>query len=274
MNDFDPRRRILYRVEGMNHTATRRNEVYLQDGQTKLLMDLQLPPNLSAGTKRPAVFFVHGGPIPEGMEPPKQWGFFQSYAALAAASGMVGVTFNHRLFGPTDYVRSLADVAAAVNHVRTHADELHVDPDRIALWYFSGGGPLLTWVLRERPEFVRCVVAFYPMLDLRHVVPAGSPPQFVEGAKQLSPAAHLSSRACAGLPMFIARAGLDSSMLNQSVDLFVREALSANAALELINHPEGHHSFDLLDDNSRTCEVIASAITFLQTHLQVPGYGA
>lgn len=44
-----------------------------------------------------------------------------------------------------------------VDYVRTHATELHVDPERIALWYFSGGGPQLSWALRERPSFVRCV---------------------------------------------------------------------------------------------------------------------
>lgn len=52
-----------------------------------------------------------------------------------------------------------------------------------------------------------------------------------------------------------------------SVDSALGEALAANAQLELHNHPQGHHCFDLLDDNDRTREIIARTIAFVQTQV-------
>jgi dienelactone hydrolase len=191
------------------------------------------------------VFFVHGGPIPVEMTPPTQWGFFVSYGELVAASAFVGVTLNHRLHAPSDYGRSQSDVEAAIEYVRSHTAELNVDPDRIALWYFSGGGALLSAVLRNRPEHVRCALAFYPFLDV--------------------------SEKARDLPIFIARAGLDQPMINKTIDLFVQEALAGNADLELMNHPTGRHGFAILDDNDRSREIIARAVAFVRSRTTESG---
>jgi hypothetical protein len=69
------------------------------------------------------------------------------------------------------------------------------------------------------------------------------------------------------LPMFIARAGLDAEMVNRGIDVFIEEALSANAFLELVNHPSGRHGFDFLDDDDRSRSIIAGALAFAKTHL-------
>ena len=67
--------------------------------------------------------------------------------------------------------------------------------------------------------------------------------------------------------MFIARAGLDAPLVNASIDLFVREALSANATLDFANHSHGQHGFDILDNNERSREIIARAVAFVKTHV-------
>ena len=177
------------------------------------------------------------------------------------------MTFNHRLHAPTDYGRAQSDVAAAIEYVRSHAAELNVDPDRIALWFFSGGGPLLSAVLRDRPEYVRCVLAFYAFLDMRSMVPADADAATVARAAELSAAAYVREKA-GDLPMFIARAGLDQPMINRTIDLFVQEALAGNALLELMNHPAGRHGFDILDDDDRSREIIARAVAFAQVHVR------
>ena len=191
MAERDFSKPIVYHVDGMRDVRVQRDVVYKRDGAAELEMNIYSSARLSGDARVPAVFFVHGGPIPEQFTPPTQWGVFVSYGELAAASALVGVTFNHRLHAPTDYERSRADVAAAIDHVRAHAAQLNVDADRIALWYFSGGGPLLSAVLRDRPAYVRCVLAFYAYLDKRDVREKGG-----------------------GLPMFIARAGLDQPLIN------------------------------------------------------------
>ncbi len=259
-------KRIVYRVDGMDRVAVRRDISYRPDGGVKPRMDVYAPPELPSGSRLPALFFVHGGPIPAQMLSPRRWGVFESYGALAAASGLVGVTFDHRLHEPGDYARAEDDVRTAIAYVREHANELRVDPERIGLWAFSGGGPLLSWALRERPSHVRCLAAFYALLDLRHVTPPNADPALLERVRALSPAAQLEPR-LAGLPIFVARAGRDSAAMNQSIDLFIREALAANMELDLANLPQGEHAFDVLNDDDRSREVIARAIAFVQARL-------
>jgi dienelactone hydrolase len=243
----DLTKRIVYHVDGMRDVRVRRDIVYERDAGAELEMNIYAPAGLSGDARAPAVFFVHGGPIPADFVPPTQWGVFVSYGELAAASALVGVTFNHRLFALTDYERAQSDVAAAIEYVRSHAAELNVDADRIALWFFSGGGPLMTPLLRDRLDYVRCMLAFYTYLQPKE--------------------AQVRSTG-AGLPIFIARAGLDQPMINDTIDRFVQEALIGGATLDLMNHPAGRHGFDILDDDDRSREIIARAVAFAQTHVR------
>ncbi|HEY7639161.1 MAG TPA: alpha/beta hydrolase [Steroidobacteraceae bacterium] len=258
---------IVYHVDGMRDVRVRRDVVYKRDAGADLEMNIYAPARLSGEARVPAVFFVHGGPIPAQITPPTQWGVFMSYGELMAAAALVGVTFNHRLYAPSDYERSQADVAAAIDYVREHAAELNVDAERIALWYFSGGGPLLSSVLRDRPSYVRCVLAFYAVLDVRHTLPADADAARVARATELSAAVHVRTKG-AGLPMFVARAGLDQPLVNQAIDVFVQEALAGNVPLDLLNHPAGRHGFDILDDDERSREIIARAVAFAQVHVR------
>ena len=65
----------------------------------------------------------------------------------------------------------------------------------------------------------------------------------------------------------MARAGLDHPSLNATIDRFIAAALARDAPLEAMNHPEGRHGFDILDDDLRTRENAARTIEFLRTHL-------
>lgn len=81
------------------------------------------------GVPRPVVVFVPGGPLPAEVEPkPRDWPTFLGYGALAAASGMVGVTLDHRLHSIADYSIAAQDVASAVEQARGLDG---VDPDRV-----------------------------------------------------------------------------------------------------------------------------------------------
>jgi dienelactone hydrolase len=67
--------------------------------------------------------------------------------------------------------------------------------------------------------------------------------------------------------MLVVRAGRDHPLLNQSIDVFVAEALSQNAPIEVINYPEGRHGFDVLDATARTRQIIQRTFAFLHQHL-------
>jgi len=264
--DLDLSRRIVYSVDAA-HAVARRRSIYKTDGASALAMDVYGPVGRPAPARLPAILFVHGGPNPRAMLAPIEWGFFTSYGELAAVSGCVGVAFNHRLYAPTDYPTSQADMQAAIDYLRSHADDLGIDADRIAVWVFSGGGPLLAWCLRDRPAFVRCLLAFYAILDVRHLLPPDSDAERIARAHAFSPAAHLG--AAATLPIFVARAGRDSAVINTSIDEFIREALAANVSLDFANHAGGQHGFDVFDDDERSREIIARAMAFAKTRLAV-----
>jgi len=114
MAGHDLSKRIVYHVDGMRNVRVKR-DVYKRDAGAELAINVYAPASLSGGARLPAVVFVHGGPIPADFQPPTQWGVFVSYGELAAASGLVGVTFNHRLFAMEDFDRAQADVTAAID---------------------------------------------------------------------------------------------------------------------------------------------------------------
>jgi acetyl esterase/lipase len=231
--------RVVVSVPGMDAVHVRRDVVYKTADGHPLHMDLYSPPG--AATPRPAVILIHGGPVPRLGA--KNMGVFVSYGELLAASGFVAVTFNHRFLGPDRFPDAAEDVADLIAHVRREAGSLGVDPGRVALWAFSGGGPLLGASLREHPAWLRAAVAYYAVLagledDARHLP-----------------------------PMLVARAGLDSPSLNATIARFVDAALAGGAVLDLLNHPGGRHGFDILDDDERTKQIIRRTIEFLRDHL-------
>jgi hypothetical protein len=88
---------IVYSVPGMDKVEVHPNLVYKKDGASEMKMDIYTPPGLAANELRPAVIFIHGGPIGQPTSPgPKDWPFYQSYGKLIAASGLIGITLDHR----------------------------------------------------------------------------------------------------------------------------------------------------------------------------------
>ena len=249
----------------MTRVHAERGIVYRRDDGEELLMDVYRSRDAAPGERLPAIVFIPGGPIPRAMQPPREWGVFISYGELAAASGFAAVVVNHRLHALTDYVIAQNDVNAAVGYVREQGSELGIDSEQIALWAFSGGGPLMSDYLRDCPPHVRCLLAFYAVLDLRALITPDLNPALAERVVRLSPAAHLTG---ATVPIFVARAGLDA-MVNASLDAFVAEALSKNVPLELMTHPTGQHAFDVLDDDERSRQIIARGLEFVRTHLRL-----
>ena len=68
-------------------------------------------------------------------------------------------------------------------------------------------------------------------------------------------------------PRLLARAGLDHPLLNAYIERLLRGAIAKNVSIDFMNHPTGHHAFDILDDNARSREIIRATVEFLKTHL-------
>ena len=257
------RMRIVFSVPGMDAVSARRDLVYKTAEGLPLHMDVYSPPG--PARPRPAVILVHGGPIPKVGA--KNMGVFVSYGELLAASGFVAVSFDHRFLAPGRLADAGGDVADLVGHIRTNALSLGVDPDRIALWAFSGGGPFLAAPLRERPAWLRAVVAYYAVLDLQPPPPEADSGIGDELRQSFSAICSLGDDARGAPPLLVARAGQDHRWLNGGTERFVQAAMTGGATLDLLNHPEGRHGFDVLDDDARSRQIIRRTIEFLRDHL-------
>ena len=180
-----------------------------------------------------------------------------SYGRMLAASGMTGIAFDHRLLGLDRLRDSAADVADLVRHVRDQASTLGIDASRLALWAFSGGGPLLAAALRERPSWLKLVVGYYAIME-----PFGGGQD-----ESLSAIAALGRDASNAPPIVLARAGRDIPEINSSIDRFVAAANSAGATVDLLTHPTGRHGFDILDPGDRSNQIIQHTIATLRQTL-------
>ncbi|MFE6040653.1 alpha/beta fold hydrolase [Streptomyces sp. NPDC056452] len=203
----------------------------------------------------PAVVFVHGGPVPAEARPtPRDWPGLRGYARYAAGQGVMGVTLDHRLHDLADYKRAAADVAAAVELVRA---DPRVDADRVALWFLSGGGLIAADWLRRPPAWLRCLAASYPilaplpnwgLLDSRfHPVDA------VAGAGTL--------------PVVVTRVGRELPEIAATVEEFLTASAECGANVEVVDVPNGRHSFDTVDPTEESREAVRRAMRSVLAHL-------
>jgi acetyl esterase/lipase len=269
MTDEFLHRTIVYRAGGAQPAVVHRDLAYQPEVDPYLGLDMYLPAGMSRSQRCPAVLLIHGGPVSESISPrPKDWPMFAAYAALAASAGVAGVTFNHRLHSPQHLPVAAADLAAAIQFVRENSDACNIDPERIALWAFSGGGALLSDWVDERPSWLRCVVAYYPVLDLRSFLGTDSDLDRATVAR-FSVVSRIGTHGPPAMPWLLVRAGRDRQQINGGIDHCVGVALSRNFPVEVINHSEGRHGFDVLDDVPRSRDIIVRTISFIQAQLAV-----
>jgi acetyl esterase/lipase len=265
-----------YELPGMRDAVVRRGLPYREiPGARPLTMDVYRP--ASAGSERlPALVFVHGGLVAGQSGPvPTEWPAYRSWGRLAAAAGLAGVMFNHRLTTDENLSVASSDVSAAIAYVRAQSATLGIDPDRLCIAVYSAGGPLASVVMRERAPYVRCLVLFYPFLDIEHMRvasrfrPAHSPAHVDSLVPRYSPA-HLVTVAPADLPpIFVAMAGQDQiPNLNDSIDRFIRAAMASRVDIDFALHRRGEHGFDQRNQDARTREILERVIAFVQLHVK------
>lgn len=195
----------------------------------------------------PAVVFVHGGPVPADRRPtPRDWPVYGGYASAVAESGAVGVTVDHRLHNVAGYPAAAADVAAAVEMVRS---DQRVDAGRVALWFFSGGGLLLADWLRTPPAWLRCVAATYPVL---------APLRWWKVDPRFRPVEAVAS--AGDLPIVLTSVGRERGQVAATVKAFTEAAARCGARLEIIDVPGGQHGFDMLDHTDESRQAVRRAL--------------
>jgi dienelactone hydrolase len=165
------------------------------------------------------------------------------------------VTLDHRLHSLADYGRAAEDVAEAVELVRA---DPRVDAERVALWFFSGGGLLSADWLAAPPAWLRCVAATYPIL--------APLPNWGMAQSRFRPAAALSG--AGRLPIVLTRVELEQPVIAATVAEFLAAAEGAGAAVEVVDVPLGHHGFETIDHTAPARDAARRAIGTVLAHLR------
>lgn len=109
--------------------------VYGHAGNVDLKLNLARPTNATAPL--PCLVVIHGGGWSAGNKDAHS-----DLAKLAATKGYVSATVGYRFAPDHVFPAQVNDVKCAVRYLRAHADQYHLDPNRIGAVGFSAGAHL------------------------------------------------------------------------------------------------------------------------------------
>jgi acetyl esterase/lipase len=131
---------LIDAIRGPVGAASGRTIAYCVEGGQALAMTLFTPS--TDETSRPAVLEVHGGGWQHGS---RMLSLSESGAATDLVdAGFVVASIDYRLAPANPWPDQIVDVKCAVRYLRAHADDLGIDPDRIAALGTSAGGQLVS----------------------------------------------------------------------------------------------------------------------------------
>lgn len=120
-------------------------DIAYDDKSKNQKFDLYYPDESSRNL--PAVFYVHGGAFEMGN---KQSGYIFTMIKGLKMGYAIG-SINYRLSYEQAFPAAVDDVRNAIRYIRLHAEELRIDPERIAVIGESAGGNL-TAMLAANPD--------------------------------------------------------------------------------------------------------------------------
>jgi acetyl esterase/lipase len=173
------------------------NVVYGKTGGEELSLHLATPKNLSAPT--PAIAYIHGGGWRQGSKDGHL-----NQIKQAARQGYVSISIGYRFAPAHRFPAQVEDVKCAIRWLRAHADQLHVDPQRIGAIGFSAGAHLSMMLgvmdsadglegdggWPDQSSKVQAVVAYFGPTNFESIYPSRSVPileQFLGGTRQEKP---------------------------------------------------------------------------------------
>lgn len=124
-------------------------------------LKLNLYRPLSSG-KNPTLIVIYGGAWRYGS--PNDYEQFSSYIA---AQGYSVIAIDYRHAPKYRFPQQLIDVKTALQYIQDHAENLEVDPDKIAIMGRSAGGHLATLAAyQQNISSFRAVISYYSPVDL------------------------------------------------------------------------------------------------------------
>lgn len=159
-------------------TPPKESLTYCSPGGEPLTLDVYRQPGARL---RPAAVFFHGGGFKRGSSAFEPGGLPAAIARSLHAEGFVVASVNYRLAPASRWPAMIVDARCAIRYLRAHAQELGIDPDRIAacgnsaggmlasLLGISGGGPVPGWdegAYLDQSSAVQAVVDLWGPTDV------------------------------------------------------------------------------------------------------------
>lgn len=265
------------------------NIPYAGDTILKHQLDIYLPPGKMG--KLPLVVWIHGG---AWMMNDKyaDMGYMKKTVAGFIDSGYALASINYRYSTDAVFPAQIQDGNQALEWLYQHADQYHIDRDRIALIGFSAGGHLANllglarnndvtsfYLSTGRPHFsIRCVLDFYGPSDL--IMLANNPDTSVNNmrnpvsillgamavnrpdlAKRASPATYIDKN---DPPFLIVQGEKDESVPNTQSKILSAWLTLSGVPNELIVVPDAPHYGVMFDADW----IRVKLFSFLKTHLK------
>jgi acetyl esterase/lipase len=220
--------------------------------------------------KLPALFWIHGGGYVMGDIEQDD----RLMKQFVKRIDCVAVSVDYRLAPEHPFPVPVEDCYAGLKWLFAHADELGVEPARIAIGGPSGGGGLtagLALVVRDRKEVqVAFQLLIYPMIDDRNATPASyavtDPRVWNRESNRLGWKAYLgrdgggsdvspyaaASRATdlANLPPAYISVGTLDLFVDENIE-YAQRLIQAGVPTELHVYPGAFHGFDLFAPSAK-----------------------
>ena len=221
-------------------------------------------------SKLPALYWIHGGGYVMGDIEQDD----RLMKQLVKRIGCVAVSVDYRLAPEHPFPAPVEDCYAGLKWLFAHADELGIEPARIAIGGASGVGGLaagLALLARDRGEVqVAFQLLIYPMIDDRNVTPASyaiTDPRMWNrecnllgwkaylgrdgGGADVSPyAAATRATDLANLPPAYIPVGALDLFVDENIE-YAQRLIQAGVPTELHVYPGAFHGFDLFAPSAR-----------------------
>jgi dipeptidyl-peptidase-4 len=234
------------------------------------------PPSFDSTKKYPVLFHVYGEPAGQTVQ--DEWGGGQYlWHLMLAQEGYIVASVDNRGTPPprgrawrkSVYrkigVLATADQTAAARAV---AQRSYVDPARIGVWGWSGGGSMTLNLLFRSPDVYHMGMSVAPVTDLRFYDTIyterymGLPQDNAEDYRQASPLTFAS--ALRGSLLLVHGSG-DDNVHYQNSETLVNALVGANKSFQLMVYPNRTHC--ICEGQGTTMHLYSLLTKYLEDHL-------
>ncbi len=225
--------------------------IYGHRAERDLRLDLYRPGKAKAPA--PLLIYFHGGGWILGSRK-----LIESFFIDQVKRGYALASVSYTLAQKAPWPAQIEDAEAAITWLRTHADDLGIDADRIVLCGASAGAQLALLAGLRTKGIAKGILAFYPPTDFSLLVKKGQIMkralrilfgsrlrEVLEKVKQASPITHVRKDAP---PIYILHGTADHMVPHDQSEVFTKALRDVGADVTFISLPGLVHTDKRLND--------------------------